>query len=80
MAGRLGLQDEVVFTGGVARNAGVVWALQEVLGKRVHVPRDPEYTGAFGAALLAGGEDMEGHRDTEAQRLGWFASPEDGSR
>ncbi len=55
MAGRLGLQDKVVFTGGVARNAGVCRALSEITGKEIVVPSEPEYTGALGAAILAMG-------------------------
>ncbi len=53
MAGRLGWEDQVIFTGGVARNPGVVAALQSVTGRTILVPDDPEFTGALGAALLA---------------------------
>lgn len=50
---RLGIEPAVVFTGGVARNAGVVEALREALEADVAVPERPEITGALGAALLA---------------------------
>jgi len=63
MAGRIGLQDTVVFTGGVARNAGVCKALAEITGLEIRVPSEPEYTGALGAALLAM------HRDQPIARL-----------
>lgn len=53
MAGRVGLEDDVVFTGGVALNPGVAAALQSITGRTIHVPPDPEFTGALGAALLA---------------------------
>lgn len=57
MAGRLsrGLDAGalVVFTGGVARNAGVREALEARLGLPVVVPRLCQYAGALGAALLA---------------------------
>jgi predicted CoA-substrate-specific enzyme activase len=53
MAGRIGLTDPVVFTGGVARNVGIVQALERVTGHMMHVPDEPEFTGALGAALLA---------------------------
>lgn len=53
MAGRIGLAGPIVFTGGVARNPGIVQALERVTGYTMHVPEEPEYTGAIGAALLA---------------------------
>ena len=46
------IEPEVVFTGGVAKNIGVVNALQEQLGCKVSVPAEPLLTGALGAALL----------------------------
>jgi len=54
LASRTGLEPEVVFTGGVARNKGVVNALAEHLRCRLLVPEEPEVTAALGAALLAG--------------------------
>jgi (R)-2-hydroxyacyl-CoA dehydratese activating ATPase len=53
MVGRFVVNGQVVFTGGVARNSGVVLAMREVLGREVLVPEEPEYTGALGAAILA---------------------------
>lgn len=53
MVGRLALDGQLVFTGGVARNEGVVMAFREVLGGQVLVPEAPEFTGAHGAAILA---------------------------
>jgi predicted CoA-substrate-specific enzyme activase len=52
MARRLNIQPDVVFTGGVAKNIGVVKALEENLGCEVHVPEEPLLSGALGAALL----------------------------
>ncbi|MBI2219147.1 MAG: hypothetical protein HYU51_17835 [Candidatus Rokubacteria bacterium] len=49
----LGVERDVVLTGGCAHNAGLVRALEERLGMRVLVPSDPLLTGALGAALLA---------------------------
>jgi predicted CoA-substrate-specific enzyme activase len=45
--------DRIVFQGGTALNQGIVAAFESVLGKRVHVPRHNEVTGAIGAAMLA---------------------------
>ncbi|PIU65438.1 MAG: 2-hydroxyglutaryl-CoA dehydratase [Armatimonadetes bacterium CG07_land_8_20_14_0_80_40_9] len=52
MIKRLKLEPEIVFTGGVAKNVGVVKALKENLGMDVLVPKDPLLSGALGAALL----------------------------
>ena len=49
-----GITGEVVFTGGVARNVGVIRALEAELGQALRVPSDPQLTGALGAAILAG--------------------------
>jgi len=43
----------VVFQGGVAANAGMVRAFEEVLGQEVVVPPHHGVMGAIGAALLA---------------------------
>lgn len=53
IARRLGIEPAVVFTGGVARNAGLVQALRDELEGEVTVPERPAITGALGAALLA---------------------------
>ncbi|MBI5821218.1 MAG: ATPase [Verrucomicrobia bacterium] len=50
---------DIVMTGGVAaHNPCLVRMFSEAYGRPVHVPPDPQLTGAFGAALLA----MEDHR------------------
>ena len=53
MARRLRVEPDVVFTGGVAKNSGVVRALEEHLECKVLVPEEPLLSGALGAALLA---------------------------
>jgi len=50
---RVGVEEEVTFTGGVSRNIGMVRALEEVLGKPINVSDEGHYTGALGAALFA---------------------------
>ncbi|MEE9400271.1 MAG: acyl-CoA dehydratase activase, partial [Dehalococcoidales bacterium] len=52
MLRRLKIEPDVVFTGGVAKNMGVVRAVKENLGCDVLVPDDPLISGAVGAALL----------------------------
>ena len=50
---RVGVEDEVTFTGGVSRNVGMVRALEAVLGRPLNVNAEGHFTGALGAALFA---------------------------
>jgi len=50
---RVGLEEEITFTGGVSRNRGMVAALQEKLGTKINVSEDSQFIGALGAALFA---------------------------
>src|SRR3972149_2056349 len=50
---RVGLEPEITFTGGVARNAGVVRALEERLATKLNVAPQSQHIGAIGAALFA---------------------------
>jgi predicted CoA-substrate-specific enzyme activase len=50
---RVGVEDEVTFTGGVSRNVGMVRALEAVLGRPVNVSEEGHFMGALGAALFA---------------------------
>ncbi len=52
MARRFKVEPDVVFTGGVAKNGGVVRALAKNLGIEVLVPDQPLLSGAIGAALI----------------------------
>ncbi len=52
MAGGTGLKAPLVFTGGVARNPGVVRAVEHETGLVLLIPPEPRITGALGAALL----------------------------
>lgn len=52
MVRRLKIEPDVVFTGGVAKNIGVVRAMKENLGCEVLVPEEPLLSGALGAAIL----------------------------
>ena len=52
MVERLRVEPDVLFTGGVAENIGMVKALEANLGYRVLVPEEPLLSGAIGAALL----------------------------
>jgi len=50
---RVGVEQELTFTGGVARNVGMVHVLNESLGLQVNVSEESHYMGAIGAALFA---------------------------
>jgi predicted CoA-substrate-specific enzyme activase len=50
---RVGIDEEVTFTGGVALNIGMIDALNRGLGLKVNVSEDSHFMGALGAALFA---------------------------
>lgn len=75
MVNRLRIKDDVVITGGGAKNKGLVHALSQRLNRPVIVPEDPLTTGALGAALLAGeivkrAKERNTHLETKERRLG----------
>lgn len=53
LADRVKRQGSYIMTGGVAKNVGVVKALEEKLGDKIFIPAEPEIVGALGAALIA---------------------------
>ena len=53
LARQLKVEPPVVFTGGVAKNGGMVKAIETVLGMPVSIPPEPLITGCLGAAILA---------------------------
>lgn len=46
-------KGEIIMTGGVANNKGVVKEIEKQLERKVHIPKNPEFCGALGAALIA---------------------------
>ena len=52
MAERFDVAPDIVFTGGVAKNKGVVASMEARLGHQLHVPENPLISGALGAALI----------------------------
>ena len=50
---RVGVEDQVTFTGGVAKNKGMIYALEENLEIKLNVSEESHYMGALGAALFA---------------------------
>ena len=53
MVSRIGLEKDAVLIGGLAKNIGFVEALKRGLNSDVLVPKEPEFLGATGAALIA---------------------------
>lgn len=60
MLKRIGVEEPVAMSGGVAKNAGVVSALAERLSLGIYVPPEPQIVGALGAALIAWDSLMQG--------------------
>ncbi len=56
LAGRVPFLETVTFTGGTAQNPHICRIIAERLGTRLHVPLEPQFVGALGAALI-GWED-----------------------
>ena len=50
---RVGMEPEFMMTGGVAKNPGVVRAVEEKIGSKLYICEEPEIVGATGAALYA---------------------------
>lgn len=53
MGSSVGFREQIVFTGGVAKNAGMKKALDDRIGKEIHIPEEPQIIGALGAAMIA---------------------------
>jgi (R)-2-hydroxyacyl-CoA dehydratese activating ATPase len=53
MVQKVGLPFELLLCGGVVRNAGIVKAIEDHLGRPALVPPEPQYVRALGAAVFA---------------------------
>ena len=63
MVERIGVESDVVVTGGGAKNIGLIRALEGKIGKSVLVPPEPLLTGALGAALLSRERAEKGRKE-----------------
>lgn len=45
--------EDYMMSGGVAKNVGVVYAIEKKLGKKIFIPDEPQIVGALGAAIIA---------------------------
>lgn len=50
---RMGVKEDVVFAGGVAKNRCITHLLEKKLRVKLFIPREPQIVGALGAALCA---------------------------
>ena len=50
---RVGIEEELTFTGGVTKNPGVIKALEQAIGFKLNISPDSHYIGALGAAIFA---------------------------
>ena len=57
MVRKVGVENDIVIIGGVAKNPGFIDSMQRSLESEVTVLDDPEYVGALGAALAAASSD-----------------------
>lgn len=55
LMGRLDGKPQYIMTGGVARNQGVVRAIEDRIGEKLYICPEAQICGALGAALFAGG-------------------------
>ena len=53
MVGQVGLKEKVVMSGGVAKNAGVVRAIEERIETKLFIAQEPQIAGALGAGIIA---------------------------
>jgi predicted CoA-substrate-specific enzyme activase len=53
VGGQISYEEPIVFSGGVAKNSGVIKAIEENLGKQVITPEKQQITAALGAAIFA---------------------------
>lgn len=69
LVNNIGFEKDVCMTGGVAKNAGVVKALEALLGQKIKriAKVDPQLAGAFGAALMA--REKQGKSNTVVKEM-----------
>lgn len=62
LVNRVGLDPELVFSGGVSNNLGMKRALEDLIGHPISTPKlDMVYAGAIGAAVIAQRHHQAGH-------------------
>jgi activator of 2-hydroxyglutaryl-CoA dehydratase len=49
---RVGVKEGVYFDGGPALNGGLVSAIENELGQKIFIPKNPQITTSYGAAVF----------------------------
>lgn len=63
---RVGIEDEVTFTGGVTKNVAMIKAMEERIEKKMNVSDESHFMGAIGAALFALDRILESRNPRES--------------
>jgi bzd-type benzoyl-CoA reductase Q subunit len=53
LVSRIGMEEDFVISGGIAKNLGVVRRVEKLFGVKAHISFEPQIIGALGAALFA---------------------------
>ena len=53
LVSRIGMEEDFVISGGIAKNVGVVRRIEKLFGVKAHISFEPQIVGALGAALFA---------------------------
>ena len=64
---RVGVEEDLCVSGGVAKNIGVVKRLEKKLGVKAYIAPEPQIVGALGAALFAMAKMREGNETKSAR-------------
>jgi benzoyl-CoA reductase subunit A len=62
---RIGVKEELVLSGGIAKNMGIVKRIEKSLGIQTYICHEPQIVGAAGAALIAQKLFREPNKNTE---------------
>jgi bzd-type benzoyl-CoA reductase Q subunit len=53
LVSRIGMEEDFMISGGIAKNLGVVRRVEKLFGVKAHISFEPQIIGALGAAILA---------------------------
>ena len=53
LAGRINIEEPLIFTGGVANSKAMIASLEKSLGIKITIPQNPTITAAVGASIIA---------------------------
>ncbi len=66
---RVGVDEQVTFTGGVTRNTAMIKCLEQKLNLKLNVSDDSHYMGALGAALFAMDHILSSRKPHDSQEI-----------